>query len=322
MGCNVVVRAAEARDIPEIRRVEAEANSLFRGLGMHAVAEREGQSAPSLLSYIEMGQLFVASIAEPPEAVEAKIQCVDKCPQPEVTGSQHSKIAQCGSTCSGTFTCPQHGIARSRTITCLHSENNCSQTVTCPQQLPSPPSTPNPHSSSEDEGEGASRCQIGSSAIAAFIQFSTFSNAPTKHSTLFIKQVSVAPQFSGQRIGSQLLDFAECWGRDMECTALDLTTYRDVHWNRAYYQKLGFKVLGDEELKALDATDLRRRLVGEQAAGREQGESWQRVGMRRAVSCERRSPQYEALTSFDSDYEEELSELEPLESLGDEELTV
>ena len=63
-----------------------------------------------------------------------------------------------------------------------------------------------------------------------------------------IEQVSVRPDRQGQGIGRALIDRAEKWALANERTALTLTTFADVPWNRPLYEHLGFHVLSDDEI--------------------------------------------------------------------------
>lgn len=65
---------------------------------------------------------------------------------------------------------------------------------------------------------------------------------------LHIEQVSVHPAHSRHGIGRELLDHAAGWARDHGYPALTLTTFREVPWNAPYYERLGFRILTDDEL--------------------------------------------------------------------------
>lgn len=83
---------------------------------------------------------------------------------------------------------------------------------------------------------------------------------------LHVEQVSVDPVFAGRGAGRRLIDALP--------GVLTLTTFAEVPWNRPYYERLGFRVLGDGELTvALRAIRAREVAHG---LGR-----WPRVCMRR-----------------------------------------
>jgi ribosomal protein S18 acetylase RimI-like enzyme len=63
-----------------------------------------------------------------------------------------------------------------------------------------------------------------------------------------VAQVSVAPAHAGRRLGQAMIELVEAWGRAAGCPATTLTTFRDVPWNAAYYLRLGYEVLADDEI--------------------------------------------------------------------------
>lgn len=63
-----------------------------------------------------------------------------------------------------------------------------------------------------------------------------------------IAQVSVDPRFAGRGLGAQLVDHVAAHARQEGLDAVTLTTFRDVPWNAPYYQRRGFRMLGDDEL--------------------------------------------------------------------------
>lgn len=93
-----------------------------------------------------------------------------------------------------------------------------------------------------------------------------------------IEQVSVHPSHARQGLGSQLLDAAQAWAEQHQLAGLVLTSYVHVPWNAPYYQRLGFRVLSDEEipqgLRAVRAHEAARGL-----------DAWPRVAMLRCNSA-------------------------------------
>ncbi|MFI9050978.1 GNAT family N-acetyltransferase [Streptomyces sp. NPDC053427] len=87
-----------------------------------------------------------------------------------------------------------------------------------------------------------------------------------------IEQVTVHPDHARRGIGRALIDRAERDGRG--AAALTLTTFAEVPWNAPYYERLGFRVLADDELtpglRDIRADEARRGL-----------DRWPRVAMRR-----------------------------------------
>ena len=93
-----------------------------------------------------------------------------------------------------------------------------------------------------------------------------------------VDQVSVHPAAGGQGIGRRLVDTVARWATARGLTAVTLVTFRDVPWNRPYYERLGFRVLDDHEL----GLELRARRDAEAAEGLDPG---QRVCMRRDLDA-------------------------------------
>jgi L-amino acid N-acyltransferase len=65
-----------------------------------------------------------------------------------------------------------------------------------------------------------------------------------------VEEVAVAPAWSGRGIGSVLLERAAGWAVDEGSPALTLTTFRDVPWNRPFYERRGFSVVEEDALSA------------------------------------------------------------------------
>lgn len=63
-----------------------------------------------------------------------------------------------------------------------------------------------------------------------------------------VEEVSVDPAHGGRGHGTALLDRAAEWAREQGFAAVTLTTFRDVAWNRPFYERRGFVVVGDDEL--------------------------------------------------------------------------
>lgn len=63
-----------------------------------------------------------------------------------------------------------------------------------------------------------------------------------------LEQVSVVPEHQGRGVGRMLVDVVKSWARAQSHSAVTLTTFADVPWNRSLYEHLGFRVLADEEL--------------------------------------------------------------------------
>ncbi|GII94997.1 GNAT family N-acetyltransferase [Sinosporangium siamense] len=91
-----------------------------------------------------------------------------------------------------------------------------------------------------------------------------------------IDQVSVRPDHARRRIGLALMEHMMDWGRAQGCPAATLTTFVEVAWNGPYYERCGFRYLGDEEL----TPGLRRIRAAEAAHGLDE---WPRACMRREL---------------------------------------
>jgi ribosomal protein S18 acetylase RimI-like enzyme len=91
-----------------------------------------------------------------------------------------------------------------------------------------------------------------------------------------VEEVSVDPDAQGHGHGSALLDAVATDAARRGEPAVTLTTYRDVPWNRPYYERRGFRVLTRDEL----GPELAARVVAEAALGLDPSV---RVCMRRDV---------------------------------------
>jgi GNAT superfamily N-acetyltransferase len=78
-----------------------------------------------------------------------------------------------------------------------------------------------------------------------------------------IAQMSVRPDWQGRGVGRELLERVRTWAIDSKMTAISLTTYAEVPWNRPLYEHLGFRVLHPYEI----GPDLKAIRTGEGARG-------------------------------------------------------
>ncbi|WP_406281252.1 GNAT family N-acetyltransferase [Embleya sp. NBC_00896] len=88
-----------------------------------------------------------------------------------------------------------------------------------------------------------------------------------------IEQVSVHGDGARRGLGRSLIDRVQVESG----LALTLTTFRDVAWNAPYYERIGFRLLGADEV----TPGLAAIRAAEAAAGLDR---WARVCMRREVS--------------------------------------
>jgi GNAT superfamily N-acetyltransferase len=79
---------------------------------------------------------------------------------------------------------------------------------------------------------------------------------------LYIEQLDVLPAFGGRRLGAALLDHAGDLAREAGCSALVLSTFRDIPWNAPWYGRIGFEVIDvlPPELETLRSEHLARGL--------------------------------------------------------------
>jgi GNAT superfamily N-acetyltransferase len=91
---------------------------------------------------------------------------------------------------------------------------------------------------------------------------------------LHIEQVSVHPRHARQRLGRQLLDHVAQHAIAAGVPALTLTTFATVPWNAPYYERCGFRVIGEDAL----GPGLRTIRQHEASRGLDR---WPRVCMRR-----------------------------------------
>ncbi|MEO3430006.1 GNAT family N-acetyltransferase [Pelagibius sp. CAU 1746] len=78
----------------------------------------------------------------------------------------------------------------------------------------------------------------------------------------FLAEVSVLPDHAGHRLAALMIAALEAWALARGCRSVSLTTFRDVPWNRPYYESLGFVPLDEAdagpELRAVRAKEKAR----------------------------------------------------------------
>ena len=62
-----------------------------------------------------------------------------------------------------------------------------------------------------------------------------------------IEEVSVRPDEGGRGHGMALMRHVEKWARVKGFATVTLTTFREVPWNRPWYERRGYRVLAEEE---------------------------------------------------------------------------
>jgi GNAT superfamily N-acetyltransferase len=63
-----------------------------------------------------------------------------------------------------------------------------------------------------------------------------------------IEELAVVRSHGGRGIGTALIDAVAQWAIAEGLAALTLTTFRDVPWNRPFYERRGFRVLNHDEI--------------------------------------------------------------------------
>ncbi len=67
---------------------------------------------------------------------------------------------------------------------------------------------------------------------------------------LHVRELDVHPDHAGARRGAAILDAVERFFSGRGVDAISLTTFIDVPWNAPYYQRLGFCVVPETEMKS------------------------------------------------------------------------
>ena len=79
----------------------------------------------------------------------------------------------------------------------------------------------------------------------------------------YLAEVSVHPDHGRQGLGRGLIACVETWALEQGFQSLFLTTFRDVPWNRPYYEILEFTVRSEDQI----GPDLQALRAGEKARG-------------------------------------------------------
>ncbi|KAF2804908.1 acyl-CoA N-acyltransferase [Mytilinidion resinicola] len=124
---------------------------------------------------------------------------------------------------------------------------------------------------SEDEAD--------SGTPIAFVLVYVVNNDGLGWKSAFIHEISVSPEYARRGIGKTLIDHVASWAQQNGLRALDLATYVNVLWCKPYFERLGFRVVDEEELLMNEYSGVRRLIMCEwhdELLGR-----WRRVAMRK-----------------------------------------
>jgi GNAT superfamily N-acetyltransferase len=63
-----------------------------------------------------------------------------------------------------------------------------------------------------------------------------------------LEEIDVHPEFGGRGIGKAMIQTVFSWARASGYRAMTLTTMAHVPWNAPFYERMGFRILGEPEL--------------------------------------------------------------------------
>jgi GNAT superfamily N-acetyltransferase len=63
----------------------------------------------------------------------------------------------------------------------------------------------------------------------------------------YVEELDVLLEHGRRGLGTRLIQCVCDWARERGCTAVDLSTFRDVPWNGPFYRKNGFRDLARDE---------------------------------------------------------------------------
>ena len=64
----------------------------------------------------------------------------------------------------------------------------------------------------------------------------------------FLIELDVHPAHGRRGLGRRLIEGVRVWGKERGYEALCLSTFADVDWNAPYYERLGFRIMTEDEL--------------------------------------------------------------------------
>jgi GNAT superfamily N-acetyltransferase len=75
-----------------------------------------------------------------------------------------------------------------------------------------------------------------------------FALAERVDGALHLEELDVLPAYGRRGIGARLVRTVCDWARAQAIAAVTLCTFREVPWNAPFYERLGFRILGEDEL--------------------------------------------------------------------------
>lgn len=89
-----------------------------------------------------------------------------------------------------------------------------------------------------------------------------FALAERLDGSLHLEELDVLPAYGRQGIGTRLVRVVCDGARARNVAAVTLCTFRDVPWNAPFYRRLGFRILGEDELTSGLAAKIREEELG------------------------------------------------------------
>jgi len=99
-----------------------------------------------------------------------------------------------------------------------------------------------------DELENAQRCGHLWVAATAGAELVGFAQVVVLGDVAHLDEMDVVPEHGRKGVGSRLVASVCRWARDAGYSRVTLSTFRDVPWNRAFYEKCGFRVIDVQHL--------------------------------------------------------------------------
>lgn len=95
---------------------------------------------------------------------------------------------------------------------------------------------------------------------------------------LHLEELDVHPDYGRRGIGRALVEHVLAYARDTGCAGVTLNTFRHIPWNAPFYERVGFRILREEEL----LPHLQTRIDAEREEGFDMSK---RVAMCHLLAC-------------------------------------